>query len=292
MTRMLTTSIGKNGHSIRSLEPLSNEQIIHVAPSIFAPEAHESRSSRYTYIPTANVLEGLRKEGFQPFFAAQATSRIEGKSEFTKHMLRLRHVNDIANSEGANEIILVNSHDGTSSYQLLAGYFRSVCQNGCIAGDTVEDYRVRHNGDIRNDVIEAAYRIVGEFEIVDGSRETMQQLQLSKPEQKLLASAALDLRFGRDEENKILSPVSTDRVLWANRREDQNDSLWITFNRLQENLVRGGMRGRNQSGNRTTTREVQSIDSLVGLNRALWTLAEGMAQLKNGMNIGNLAQAQ
>jgi len=292
MTRMLATSIGKNGRSIRSMEPLSNEQIMNVVPSIFAPEAHGSRSSRYTYIPTASVLDGLRKEGFVPFFAAQAMSRIEGKSEFTKHMLRLRHVNDIANSEGANEIILVNSHDGTSSYQLLAGYFRFVCQNGCIAGDTVEDYRVRHNGDIRNDVIEAAYRIVDEFEIVDDSRESMQALQLSRPEQKLLASAALDLRFGRDEENKILSPVSTDRVLWANRREDQDDSLWVTFNRLQENLVRGGMRGRNQSGNRTTTREVQSIDNLVGLNRALWTLAEGMAQLKNGINIGNLAQAQ
>jgi hypothetical protein len=291
MTRMLATSIGKNGHTIRSMFPLDNEQIARVAPSIFAPEAHESRSSRYVYIPTIEVLEGLRKEGFQPFFAAQASSRIPGKSEFTKHMLRLRHVNDIANSEGANEIILVNSHDGTSSYQLLAGFFRSVCQNGCIAGDMVDDFRVRHNGDIRNGVIEAAYRIVDEFETVDESRERMQTLELSKPEQKLLATAALDLRFGRDEENKPLSPVSTDRVLWANRREDQGDNLWLTFNRLQENLIRGGMRGRNQSGNRTSTREVQSIDGLVGINRALWTLAEGMAELKK-MDIGNLAPAQ
>ncbi|EER8463752.1 DUF945 domain-containing protein, partial [Escherichia coli] len=27
--------------------------------------------------------------------------------------------------------ILLNSHDGTSSYQMLPGYFRFVCQNGC-----------------------------------------------------------------------------------------------------------------------------------------------------------------
>jgi hypothetical protein len=283
MTRMLTTSIGKNGRSIRSIDPLSDDQIFGVAPSIFAPEAHESRSSRYVYIPTIQVLEGLRKEGFLPFFAAQATSRIPGKSEFTKHMLRLRHVNDIANSEGANEIILVNSHDGTSSYQLLAGFFRSVCQNGCVAGDKIEDFRVGHRGNIQDDVIEAAYRIVDEFELVDESREMMKSIELSKPEQRLLASASLDLRFERDEQGRSTAPVTPERSLWANRREDEGNSLWLTFNRLQENLIKGGMRGRNRSGNRTSTREVQSVDSLVGINRALWTLAEGMAELKKAM---------
>lgn len=272
---LLATTIGRNGRSITSTTPLDNSQLIRVAPSIFAPEAHDSRSAKYTYIPTAEVLEGLRKEGFMPFFAAQATSRIEGKSEFTKHMLRLRHVNDIAKADGANEIILVNSHDGTSSYQLLAGYFRFVCQNGCVAGDVVENFRVGHRGNILNNVVEAAYQVVDEFGLVDQSRENMNQILLSQPEQHLLAKAALDLRF---EE----SPISTNQALWTRRREDNGDSLWLTFNKLQENLIRGGLRGRNASGNRTTTREIQSVDSLVGINRALWTLAEGMAALKAG----------
>jgi len=292
MTRLLATTIGKNGRSIQSHEPLSNDQIINVAPSIFAPEPHESRSDRYVYIPTIEVLDGLRNEGFLPFFAAQATSRIPGKSEFTKHMLRLRHASDIANKEGANEIVLINSHDGTSSYQLLAGFFRFVCQNGCVAGEKVEDFRVGHRGNIRDDVIEAAYSIVDEFQLVDKSREVMQSIELSKPEQRLLAAASLDVRFDRDDKNRSTAPISPDRALWANRSEDNGNNLWLTFNRLQENLIRGGMRGRNLAGNRTTTRAVQSVDSLVGVNRALWTLAEGMAQLKNGMDIGNLAPAQ
>jgi hypothetical protein len=38
-------------------------------------------------------------------------------------MLRLRHASQINGAE-ANEIILLNSHDGTSSYQMLAGQFR------------------------------------------------------------------------------------------------------------------------------------------------------------------------
>ena len=57
------------------------------APSIFAAGKHESRSARYTYIPTIEALRGLQTEGFQPFMVAQGKSRIEGKSEFTKHMI-------------------------------------------------------------------------------------------------------------------------------------------------------------------------------------------------------------
>src|SRR3546814_3036217 len=61
-------------------------------------------------------------------------------------MIRLRHASQI-NGREANEIILLNSHDGTSSYQMLAGMFRFVCQNGLVCGDTVADVRVPHKGD-------------------------------------------------------------------------------------------------------------------------------------------------
>ena len=41
------------------------------------------------YIPTIDVLRGLRKEGFEPFMVAQGKSRVEGKAEFTKWYGRL-----------------------------------------------------------------------------------------------------------------------------------------------------------------------------------------------------------
>ena len=47
---------------LRSDHPLSDEQIRTVAPSIFADTPHESRSERYSYIPTAAVLTELRKD--------------------------------------------------------------------------------------------------------------------------------------------------------------------------------------------------------------------------------------
>lgn len=113
---------------LRTDHPLSDDQIIAVAPSIFADTPHESRSERYSYIPTSAVLAKLRNEGFEPFMVCQTRVRHEDRRDFTKHMLRLRHASQI-NSKEANEIILLNSHDGTSSYQMLAGMFR-LCPAG------------------------------------------------------------------------------------------------------------------------------------------------------------------
>ena len=47
----------------------------------------------------------------------------------------------------SNEIVLLNSHDGTSSYQMLAGMFRFVCSNGLVCGDTVADVHAQPYGE-------------------------------------------------------------------------------------------------------------------------------------------------
>lgn len=65
--------------------------------------------------------------------------------------IRLRHPSQINDAE-ANEIVLLNSHDGTSNYQLLAGLLRFVCQNGLVFGDTVADVRVPYKGDVAGHV--------------------------------------------------------------------------------------------------------------------------------------------
>lgn len=255
--------------------PLTNDQMFSIAPSIFAGAKHDSRTERYTYIPTIQVVEGLRKEGFMPFSVCQSKSRIEGKAEFTKHMIRLRRQDQMLDSE-ANEIILINSHDGTSSYQMLAGMFRFVCQNGMVTGDTVEDIRVAHRGNIVDNVIDAAYTIVDQFDIANESMGTMKEITLSKPEQEVFARASLALKYGEEDKQ----PITPRQLLLPKRYDDGKDDLWTKFNVVQENLMRGGQHGRSDSGKRVTTRPVQSIDNSVKLNKALWILADEMAKLK------------
>lgn len=263
-----------SGNSLRSDVPLTDSQIMRVAPSIFAEGEHESRSEQYTFIPTNVILNNLRQEGFQPFMVCQTRSRIEGMREFTKHMIRLRHANQITGKE-ANEIILINSHNGASSYQMKAGVFRFVCQNGLVVGEDIADIRVKHKGDVTGNVIEGAYEVLDTFERVDESREAMQALNLSEEARHAFATAALTLRW---DDNKP-APVSPMQVLRANRNEDLSNDLWTTFNRVQENLIRGGLNGRNVKGKRTTTRAVTGMDQDVKLNRALWVLSEEMRKI-------------
>ena len=129
--------------TLRIQNPLSMDELRHFAPSAFATSAHESRSARYTYIPTSDVIAGLMKEGFQPFNATQGRCRVAGKADFTKHLIRFRHP-DSFNAiqkvgDSVPEVVLVNSHDGTSAYKLSAGLFRFVCSNGLMVSDsTVE----------------------------------------------------------------------------------------------------------------------------------------------------------
>ncbi|MBW8832642.1 MAG: DUF932 domain-containing protein [Burkholderiales bacterium] len=64
------------------------------------------------------------------------------------------------------------------------------------------------------------------------------------------------------------------------RFEDRSDDLWTTFNRVQENLIQGGLQGRTPAGRPMRTRPVVGIDQGVKLNRALWVLAEEMRKLR------------
>jgi hypothetical protein len=79
-TPTLATRFARNTRVLRADVPLTEDQMRTAAPSVFAESKHASRSERYTYIPTIEVLRGLRKEGFEPFMVAQGASRIEGKA--------------------------------------------------------------------------------------------------------------------------------------------------------------------------------------------------------------------
>jgi hypothetical protein len=78
----------------------------------------------------------------------------------------------------------------------------------------------------------------------------------------------------------VPAPITENQILRPKRREDVSGDLWTTFNRVQEHLVKGGLRGRSATGRPTTTREVKGIDQGIKLNRALWILAEEMRKIK------------
>ncbi len=273
-----TRSFAERSPEIRSNTPLSDEQIQRVAPSIFSASKHDSRSERYAYIATIELLNALRKEGFQPFYASQNRVRKEHKRDFTKHMLRLRHAGDIQSTE-ANEIVLLNSHDGSSSFQLMGGLLRFVCNNGLVAGKEIQDIRIRHSGDVVDSVVQGAHTILDGFDLVREKKETFKSIALQPEEASAFSRAALNLRYGDGE--KRAAPITEDQLLQTRRAEDTKSDLWTVLNVVQENTIKGGLKGRSASGRRQRTRAVNGITQNVQLNKALWVLADAMAKIKS-----------
>lgn len=269
----LATRFTRQRAELRSEMPLTDDQIRTVAPSIFAEHPHAKCSARYAYIPTSMVLSGLRREGFEPFMVAQTRARDEDRREHTKHMVRLRHRSSGLQAQEADEIILINSHDGTSRYQMLAGKFRFVCCNGLVVGEQLADIRIPHRGDVTDRVIEGAYSVLGEFDRVSDAVEEMKGTNLSAPAQIAFGRSALALRY---DEGK--APITEHAAIRPRRADDTGNDLWSTFNRVQENLIRGGVRGAIES-RRVRTRAVTGIDQNVRLNRSLWMLAEAMNRM-------------
>ncbi|WP_290895825.1 DUF932 domain-containing protein [Hoeflea sp.] len=166
--------------------------------------------------------------------AQQARTRIEGRAEFTKHMLRLRH-RSLTNTEGeALEVVRVNANGGTSSYQMIPGFFRFVCANGLMVGDTFGEVKVRHSGNAMGEVIEGAYRVLEDAPEVADRVQRSRAITLQDEERTVLAEAAHMLRFPEaHKEDGKQAPVTADALLTPRRHDDRATDLWTAVLSVQ-----------------------------------------------------------
>jgi hypothetical protein len=265
--------------------PISLENLQRITPSIFTTESAASTSDKYKHISTIDVVKALMSEGFMPMKAAQNRTRKIDKAPFTKHMLRFRHVDSIPTVGGLfPELVLVNSHDGLSSYRLMAGLYRLICSNGLVAGDTFKEVRVRHQGNVVGNVIEGTYEVMKETKQLLEHAEFMGSVELTHPEKTIFAEVVHQLRFDGDD-SLTKQAIKPEQFLKPRRyQENGKNDLFTIFNVVQENVIKGGLRGwaRDEKDHvkRVSTREIKSIDQNTALNRALWTLAEKMMQLR------------
>ena len=108
-------------------------------------------------------------------------------------------------------------------------------------------------------------------------------MQLNRDEREILARSAHLLRFG-DSSGEVTTPIKPEQLLTQRRSGDLGNDLWSTWNVVQENAIKGGIRavGRDDLGRprRVKSRAVTGIDQDIRLNKALWLLGEEMAKLK------------
>ena len=260
-------------------EALSEQTLRGMAPSIYAAGPMQGVSNRYTFVPTARIVDGLREQDWVPVDVEEQRSRSEARRGFQKHMIRFRRAEQMETLDEWNvELVLVNSHDRGCAYQLHAGIFRRICSNGLVMSEgAFEAIRFRHARLETDEVVRASFRLL-EFvpkigELVDQFRAR----ELGFQESLDLAHHAMLLRYPGPPE----SPVDAETLLQPRRDADVGTDLWMTMNRIQENLIHGGISDfhRDRRGRLRSVRALRGIDSKVSLNKGLWGLAE---QLANG----------
>jgi len=275
-------TLGGYGDSLH--RPLEIGELRSFAPSIFAENAHARTSARYSFLPTSSILSGMADQGWVPVAAQEQLVRDQSRAGFQKHMLRFTHRDDLQRPGAERaEIVIVNSHDRSSAYQLHAGIFRFLCLNGLVVCDeTFKRISITHLNFNPAKVIEASVEIADSIPAIMSGLQEMKALTLTDGEREAFAESAAILRYGSIE----TAPVRPVKLLAPNRYEDSGSDMWRTFNTVQENCVRGGQKDfgkRNANGQRMPkSRAVTGIDGNVSLNTALWHLAGKMAELKHG----------
>jgi hypothetical protein len=253
---------------------LNEDTLRHQAPSIFAAGPMQGVSDRYTFVPTARILSGLRELNWVPVVVEEQRIRSEPRRGFQKHLLRFRRAEQMETLDAWNvELVLVNSHDAGCAYQLHAGIYRRICSNGLVVSETsFEAIRFRHAGLEAEEVVQASLRVLDYAPRVGELVGRLQALALDDLSALRFAQHALLLRYP----SLALAPVEAETLLKAWRPEDEGASLWNTLNRVQENLIRGGVSDarRDRRGKLRSVRMLRGIDSKVSLNKALWGLAE------------------
>lgn len=258
---------------------LTEEHLRRETPSVYAAGPMAGVSPRYTFVPTAQIVDGLREQNWMPVSAEEQRIRMEARRGFQKHMLRFRRAEQMETLDEWNvELVLLNSHDRGCTYQLHAGIYRRVCANGLVMSEgSFEAIRFRHAGMLTSEVVQASFRLLEFVPKVTSLVQRFQERTLDARESLDLARHALLLRYPSVE----LAPVEAETLLKARRVVDEGNDLWRTVNRLQENLIHGGVSDfhRDGRGRVRPVRALRGIDSKLNLNKRLWSLAE---QLANG----------
>ena len=253
---------------------LDDTSLLEKAPSIFAKGPMPGVSKRYTFVPTARIVSGLKDAGWAPVHVQEQRSRKESRLGFQKHLIRFRRVEQMEYLDEWNvELVVVNSHDAGCTYQLHTGVFRRICSNGLVMSErSFPAIRLRHAGLDSDLVVQSSLSLLQAMPKVGELVASFKAKVLREREAINFAAHALKLRYGSLAE----APIEAKTLLNRRRAEDAGLDLWSTTNTVQENLIRGGGSDcrYDKRGRLRVVRAIRGIDSKVALNKGLWDLAE------------------
>ena len=175
---------------------LEEDTLRRLAPSIYAAGPMAGVSGRYTFVPTARIISGLRELDWVPVAVEEQRIRTEARRGFQKHLLRFRRAEQMETLDEWNvELVLVNSHDAGCAYQLHTGIYRRICSNGLVLSDSqFESIRFRHAGLEAEQVVTASLRLLDYMPRVAELVSRFRSRVLDQQESQQFAEQAVLLR--------------------------------------------------------------------------------------------------
>lgn len=280
---------------------LSKERIEQLAPAVFSASKAEHLTDRYVSLHTSDLIPVMQDYGYVPVQAAQRGSRkvknpagISNNSEkssglsesFNAHLLSFAHTSTL-NQDLRPEIILYNSHDGSSSVQLYAGCYRFICSNGIVAGEGFNQ-RMYHSKSGLQGFEEMLKNTVESLPEVQARIQRLKQVQLDAEQSRQLAKMGVSTRWDMlpSDTHEITGTYADYRTvqnaLRSIRYEDMYSDAFTVFNRIQEAVIRGNayvqsFTKANPYGAPRKARAVGSAKESIRINTELWNAAEEVA---------------
>jgi hypothetical protein len=245
---------------------LSIETLQEVAPSVFATSPSPKMSDKYTFVPTIEVVENFDREGWKVYSAKQV-----GKGNYAQHELRLRNGELPQVGDSLIEAVIRNSHNGISSFSVSSGLYRLVCSNGLTVPTSVADaISVRHMNFDLGMVREITDQFAERLPVIQRSVGKMESTFLSEGQLVDFVNKSAMIRW----EKGSLPKFKLEDFLRPERDGDVGNSVWKTFNVIQEKFVRGGMKYNSKKGRVVSMRELKNFYNINKVNTGLWELAE------------------
>lgn len=241
-------------------------------------------SDRYSLIPTTDICNTLQEAGWEFTSGTARRTRSEARSLTAAHVLRFRNNSLPKVNDNIIEAVILNSHDGTTAFEMGFGVYRLACANGLIIRTaSLSGFRLTHSSLNLDNVFYAARMMSHRAPQVAEIISRWQEIKLDEEQQLSLIRKSLTARWDN------IAFADMDAILRPQRNEDTGTDLWTSFNRVQERVIRGGMdvtllrtitnedgtEARDLSRRKATA--IRGAIKQVRLNQELFQIAESFA---------------
>jgi len=259
-----------------NLKALSKEELATLAPQTFNHIVSSNLTNKYVHIPTDTIVDDMEALGWFPYNVKTVKAR-KKNAQTAKHLIQFFNPNIVINNEEGKadlypNLLLINSHDGSTAVRFEMGVFRMVCENGLvIKSKDFGGFKMKHMGYTFEDLRVHINNMVKELPTVVANLNKFSQVEMTSEQQHEFAIKAVEARFGED---KQLTDEDIKGLLIAERKEDVGDTCWLIMNRVQEKLTNGGFSYLSVKGKPRKARAIKNFTQDIEFNQKIWSLLE------------------